>query len=218
MFKVKCDTNGIGIGVVLTEGKRPIAHFTEKLNDLRKRCNTYDEEFYVMVRALNHWSHYLSLKQFVLHLDHQTFKFINGQYKLNSRYAKLVEFLQSFSFVSNYKQGVNNMVTDALSRTYSLLALLDARVLGFSLMRNCYINNDELSVIMTKCHKGSVDNFCVQDGSLFKGNKLCVPNDSFKELLVRETHRGGLAGHFGINNTLEILKEHFYWPKMQGDL
>jgi len=31
--------------------------------------------------------------------------------------------------------------------------------------------------------------------------------------------RGGvLADHFGINKTLEILKDHFYWPKIVGDI
>ena len=29
---------------------------------------------------------------------------------------------------------------------------------------------------------------------------------------------GGLAGHFGINKTIDMLKEHFFWPKMGGDV
>lgn len=35
------------------------------------------------------------------------------------------------------------------------------------------------------------------------------------ELLVREAHSGGLMGHFGIAKTLDMLNEHFYWPKMK---
>lgn len=35
---------------------------------------THDLEFYVIVRLLDHWSHYLRLKQFMLHFDYQALK------------------------------------------------------------------------------------------------------------------------------------------------
>ena len=41
---------------------------------------------------------------------------------------------------------------------------------------------------------------------------------SMRELLVRETHEGGLMGHFGIAKTLDILHDHFYWPNMYTDV
>jgi hypothetical protein len=49
-------------------------------------------------------------------------------------------------------------------------------------------------------------------------NRLCVPASSLRELLVREAHRGGLMGHFGVAKTLDVLHEHFYWPKMKIDV
>ncbi|XP_035548680.1 uncharacterized protein LOC118349195, partial [Juglans regia] len=56
------------------------------------------------------------------------------------------------------------------------------------------------------------------DGYLFKESKLCLPNCSMRELLVREAHGGGLMGHFGVKKTLDILHEHFFWPKMKRDV
>jgi len=35
---------------------------------------------------------------------------------------------------------------------------------------------------------------------------------------MREAHGGSLAGHFRMNKTLDILKEHFHWPKMGEDV
>ena len=55
-------------------------------------------------------------------------------------------------------------------------------------------------------------------GFLFKENKLCIPICSMKELLVKESHGGGLIGHFGMTKTLDTLNEHFYWPKMRKDV
>ena len=75
-----------------------------------------------------------------------------------------------------------------------------------------------MSDIIAECKKGNCEDYMMQDGFLFKGNRICVPKGSLRELIVRETHGGGLAGHFGVTKTLEIIKEHFYWLKMHGDV
>ena len=36
--------------------------------------------------------------------------------------------------------------------------------------------------------------------------------------LIKEKHRGGLARHFGIDKTLSLLKEKYYWPQMYKDV
>ena len=35
---------------------------------------------------------------------------------------------------------------------------------------------------------------------------------------MKESHEGGLMGHFGIDKTLVLLKEKFYWPHMKKDV
>jgi len=79
LFEVVCDTTGVGIGAVVTQLRRRLAYFSEKLSSPRLNYSTYDEEFYAIVRALSHWSHYLKPKAFGLHSDHQALKFLNGQ-------------------------------------------------------------------------------------------------------------------------------------------
>ena len=39
-----------------------------------------------------------------------------------------------------------------------------------------------------------------------------------RKLLVREAHGGDLMGHFGVRNTLNVLHEHLFWPKMKRDV
>ncbi|GJS32473.1 transposon ty3-I gag-pol polyprotein [Tanacetum coccineum] len=81
----------------------PLHFFSEKLSDSRQKYSTYDNEFYAIVRALDHWIQYLLSKPFVLYSDHEALKFINGQHKLDRRRALWVEFLQAYTFVIKHK-------------------------------------------------------------------------------------------------------------------
>ena len=64
------------------------------------------------------------------------------------------------------------------------------------------------------CQDESFGQYNIIDGFLFKANKLCAT----REFLIRETYGGGVAVHFRVNKTVELLQEHFYWPKMVGDV
>ena len=77
---------------------------------------------------------------------------------------------------------------------------------------------DDFASVYGACEKTTFGKFYRLDGYLFRENRLCVPNRSMRELLVREAHGGGLMGHFGIRKTLDVLHEHFFWPKMKRDV
>ena len=92
VFQVETDASGTVVGVVLSQEKRPVAYFSEKLNESKHKYSSYDKELYDVVQALKKWRHYLMPKEFILYSDNHALQFINIQPKLNQRHAKWVEF------------------------------------------------------------------------------------------------------------------------------
>ena len=101
-------------------------------------------------------------------------------------------------------------MADALSRRYALVSTLNAKLLGFEYVKELYAKDDDFACVYGACEKVVSGKFYRLDGYLFRENRLCVPNGSMRELLVREAHRGGLMGHFGVRKTLDVLHEHLF--------
>ena len=58
----------------------------------------------------------------------------------------------------------------------------------------------------------------LNDESLFRANRLCIPVSFVRLLLLQEAHGGGLMGHFGAKKTEAVLSTHFFWPQMRCDV
>nr|GEU93883.1 reverse transcriptase domain-containing protein [Tanacetum cinerariifolium] len=136
-------------------------------------------------------------------------------FQLKPRHAKWVEFIQAFSFVVRHKVGSDNRVADALSRRHSLITTMQIRVHGFDSFRGLYCDDPDFRKIWSKCDNGPFQQFSKLNGYLFKGAWLCISFCSLCEAIILEGHAGGLAGHFARDKTLALLREQFYWPKME---
>ncbi|RDX71972.1 Retrovirus-related Pol polyprotein from transposon 17.6, partial [Mucuna pruriens] len=205
--KLECDAFNVGIRVVILQEGHPIAYFSEKLKGAQLNYSMYDQELYALMRVLQTWQHYLLSKEFVIHSDHEALKHLRGQGKLNKRHAKWIEFLEQFPYVVKHKQDKMNVVVEAFPRRYALIAMLETKLVGLDCIKELYEKDLDF-----------YEPFSIHDGFLFKGKKLCVPMRSIRQLLVRETHEGGLMGHFGELKIFDILIEHFYWPHMRKDV
>ncbi|GKU97098.1 hypothetical protein SLEP1_g10278 [Rubroshorea leprosula] len=159
MFEVDCDASNVGIGEVLSQEGRPIAFFSEKLNDTKLRYSTYDKEFYAI-----------------------------------------------------------NCVANALSRRHALLTFLQMKVIGFEVIKELYEDDPDFSNIWQATSNQAFQQYHRQQDYLFKGNRLCVPRSSLRDSIIWEAHNGGLAGHFGRDKTLALVKESFYWPKLEQNV
>jgi len=97
-----------------------------------------------------------------------------------------------------------------------LISVLGVKLLGLQVMQAYYPEDPAFEELVKNTQAQGP--YMMQEGFLFKGNKLCIHACPLRGLLVREAHRGSFARHFRLNKTLDILREHFHWPKMGEDV
>jgi hypothetical protein len=107
-------------------------------------------------------------KEFVIHSDHESWKHICSQGKLNCRHAKWVEFIESFPYVIKHKKGKENVIADALSRRYALLTQLDYKIFELETIKDQYVHGADFKYVLLHCKDGKTWNkFIFNDGFVF---------------------------------------------------
>uniref|UniRef100_A0A2N9IMT1 Reverse transcriptase zinc-binding domain-containing protein n=1 Tax=Fagus sylvatica TaxID=28930 RepID=A0A2N9IMT1_FAGSY len=195
LFEVECDASGLGIGGVLSQECHPIAYFSEKLNDAKLRSSSFT----------------LITTPFAISIPRK---------KLNFRHASWVEYLQHYSFALKHKAGIENKAADALSRRVTLLSMMSTKVTGFERLRDEYKSCPDfgkLHATLSSAPHPTIENYTIQDGYLFKANKLCIPRTSVRDFLVWELHAGGLAEHSVKIRPLRRLSEASKIAKLYFD-
>ena len=55
----------------------------------------------------------------------------------------------------------------------------------------------------------------LQDGFLFKGNQLCIPDCSLRTQIIQELHN---EGHVGRDRTLQLVQASYFWPTIRKEV
>ena len=95
---------------------------------------------------------------------------------------------------------------------------MNAKLLGFNHIKDLYFSDSNFCNVYEACEKVAFGKFYRHKRYLFRENKLCIPQCSLYELLVREAHWGGLIRHFGVKKTLDVLSEYSFWPHLKRDV
>jgi len=88
-------------------------------------------------------------------------------------------------------------VVDALSWSYAPLSVFEAKVLGFHSIKALYHAEEDFKEVVE--NHSNFGSFTLQDGFLFKENKIRISKSPLRDLIIKEGNRRALVGHFGIN-------------------
>lgn len=212
-FELHSDASKIGIGAVLSQRGRPIAYYSEKLAGARSRYSTYDMEFYAIMLAIKHWRHYLIHREIILFTDHDALRHLDSQAKVSSQHASWIAYLQQFTFSIRHQSGKSNRVADALSRLHSVLTVMSSLVAGFSVLADLYPTDKFFGRVFIEATNGVSGDYALQDGFLFKGLRLCIPDCSLRLKIIHELHN---KGHVGRDH--KLATSSYFWTSMRRDV
>jgi hypothetical protein len=158
-------------------------------------------------------------KEFIVYTDHQSLKHFRNQKHVDRMLARWAAYLERFNYLIMHKSGATNKVADALSRRACLLTSFEAELPGMDQIKDLYGEDEDFGHVWVKHIRGQPlgDDFLVQDGYLFKNNRLCIPRSSLRDKLIRELHSSDLSGHVGRDKTIANLEDRYFWPQLKRD-
>jgi hypothetical protein len=224
-YTVITDASDFAVGGVLCQdqghGLQPISFESCKLGPAQLNYPVHEKEMFAIIHCFTKWRHYLEGATSRVITDHASLKHLHTQPTLSRRQARWMEFMSRFDFTIDYQPGKDNIVADALSRRIDhrieTLNAISHVTAGSSLKDSiiaAYLRDPALKSV-----KNGQDGYVVQDGLIYKTNRLCIPDDpEIKSIILREHHDSPLAGHLGRDKTLERLSRNYHWPGMAASV
>ncbi|GJV91435.1 putative reverse transcriptase domain-containing protein [Tanacetum coccineum] len=114
-FIVYCDASNQGLGCVLMQKGKVIAHASRQLKIHEKNYTTHDLELGAVVFALKTWRHYLYGTKSVIYMDHKSLQHIFDQKEFYMHQRRWIELFSDFDSEIRYHLRKANVVAEVLS-------------------------------------------------------------------------------------------------------
>ena len=126
-YTVLTDSSDKAIGGCLEQEGRPVAFYSQKLNDTQQRWSIYEKEAFALHQCLKKWRHLVYNRlPITCKVDNKGVSCLLKQNFTNNKQARWASFLQQFDIKLEFIKGVDNVVADALSRQWADIDSLEA--------------------------------------------------------------------------------------------
>ncbi len=218
-FVVEVDTSEVGVGAVLSQRSssddkmHPCAYFSHRLSPAERNYDIGNRELLAVKLVLEEWRHWLegSGEPFIVWTDHKNLEYIRSAKRLNSRQARWALFFGRFHFSISYRPGSKNIKPDALSRIFdqserplSPELILPKKIVVFA------VTWEIESKVRTALQGVTPPPGCPP-------SRLFVP-ENLRSDVIRWGHCSKVACHPGVNRTIFLVKQRFWWQSMARDI
>ncbi|KAI2647066.1 Transposon Tf2-6 polyprotein [Labeo rohita] len=207
-----------GVGAVLSQRQGqppktfPCAFYSHKLCPAERNYDVGNRELLAIKLALEEWRHWLegARHPFTILTDHKNLEYLRAAKVLNHRQARWSLFFTRFDFVINYRPGSQNTKADALSRVHESE---DATQPPETILPSSVIVAPIAWDLMTEITEAQTQDPPPAD---CPGDRTYVPA-ALRQRVLSEVHSVPSSGHPGIEATLHLLRNRFWWATLRSD-
>ncbi|KAL0175542.1 hypothetical protein M9458_027872, partial [Cirrhinus mrigala] len=217
-FLVEVDASSTGVGAVLSQRQGqplktfPCAYFSHKLSPAERNYDVGNRELLAIKLALEEWRHWLegARHPFTILTDHRNLEYIRTARVLNHRQARWALFFTRFHFDITYRPGSQNTKADALSRIHEPE---HSAAPPETIIPTSVILAPVAWDIMTEITESHAQDPPPGDCPV---NLTYVPAH-LRTRVLSEVHSNPSSGHPGIEATIDLLRNRFWWQSLRPD-
>lgn len=241
-FQLTCDASDIGISAILSQNidnrEVVISYASRTLNNAERNYSTTERECLAVIWGVEHYRHYLMGSKFTIFTDHIALQWLKNTKTSSKRLLRWSLKLAEYNYEVVYRAGKSIPHVDALSRSHTVNFNDTASENSFlnkikeAQKRDRSLDNLRMKAIPEKDVKlhdnGSA--IVLVDDILYRywkpSNKkrrqtiytqLIIPK-AYRYDVLWNYHDSKLAGHLGIDKTIDRVRSHCYWPGMIKDI
>ncbi|GFS63194.1 hypothetical protein TNCV_1496361 [Trichonephila clavipes] len=238
-FILDTDASNESVGAVLSQEidgqERVVAYWSKCLSKPERNYCVTRKELLAIVKAIEHFHHYLYGQKFLLRTDHASLTWLMNFRNTEGQVARWIQRLNEYYFDIRHRKGSSHGNADALSRRpcpencrhcsrvetkydYAIRQITTSTATPpdpwayspttkqyWALWNSLHLRN---GVLYRK--------FESEDGKTFRW-QLVLPRSRIPEVL-KELHGSPTGGHFGVMKTLHRVRERFFWGKVRADV
>ncbi|XP_071714943.1 uncharacterized protein [Rutidosis leptorrhynchoides] len=213
-FQIYSDASKHGLGCVLMQHGKVIAYASRQLKPYEVNYPTHDLELAAVIFALKIWRHYLYGETCDIFTDHKGLKYRFTQKEINMRQRSISCLVTHIREFERLHMGLSKRGASGMLANLKLESNLISRI------KEAQLDDGDLWTVFQNLEEGKVKEFREDDdGVIWCGNRLCVPNDdAIRKALLSEAHSSPFSVHPGSTKMYQDLKKHFWWSGMKKDV
>lgn len=225
-IEIHTDASSLGYGAVMFQvhesgHKRAVAYYSRLTQGAEPRYHSYELETLAVVKALQHFRHYLVGVHFTVVTDCNALKLTQKKKDLLPRVARWWIYLQDFDFSLEYRKGTSMSHADYLSRNPVNVVHVHRPQNWAQLAQS---GDEETQSLLQKLCDGQLDpNRYIKKNDLLY-YKYTPTGESVRLLCyIPKGHRLSLLrlfhdehDHIGVDKTTDLVLKHFWFPNLRA--